>query len=291
MANNGKKTRFFVRVNGVEREILSVQQRADKSLTLISGTPSFWENPDGSLSAFDQQHYSVHRTKNGRDTTITQKTWLRNGTHHSYVAYVHGTEEYLLWPLYARRIPILNNQTRILKRRAKDVLIEVPEFEWENASLLFSVFVAKAKFDSGLISPLRPAIAQFEEFQIILLPVFLNLRSLPTGDVVVVSTSSPVINGVKSEEHVQYYSESLPIGEFINFHFNCLGRLRDKMLERTQNLLGMRYSELAYTIENPPSYTFEPSRRTRFRYNEKFNSLSMVGDPSDPMPQPVSATR
>jgi hypothetical protein len=76
MANNGKKTRFFVRVNGVEREILSVQQRADKSLTLISGTPSFWENPDGSLPAFDQQHYSVHRTKNGRDTTITQKTWL-----------------------------------------------------------------------------------------------------------------------------------------------------------------------------------------------------------------------
>jgi hypothetical protein len=131
------------------------------------------------------------------------------------------------------------------------VLIEVPEFEWENASLLFSVFVAKAKFDSGLISPLRPVIAQFEEFQIILPPVFLNLRSLPTGDVVVVSTSSPVINGVKSEEHVQYYSESLPIGEFINFHFNCLGRLRDKMLERTQNLLGMRYSELAYTIENP----------------------------------------
>jgi hypothetical protein len=114
MMGREAKTRFYVRIDGVDRALFSVKSVAGRGLTITSRTPKFWENPDGTFTAFDHQHYSVHLSNGGVDTTITQKTQLQESAFHSIVTFVKDTQAYFLWPIFARRYPIFQGDNGLL---------------------------------------------------------------------------------------------------------------------------------------------------------------------------------
>lgn len=233
------KTRFVALIDGVEREIFSVVERQNKDIIVMSGTPRFWENPDGSLTKFGEQHYSVHTSNNGVDVTITQKTTLSDGNQHSNVAYIKGTKNALVWPIYARRVPIFEDNSRLLKARKKDTVIRIGKFSYSSANFLYSIFVTRSDFDIETIRVKEANFYQafFNEFSIVVITNYLNLPSLVQGDVTGMATSNTVVNGEFSENHTQLDVSSQEPCQMINIHQVLLIRLKDKMLGRISKLL------------------------------------------------------
>ncbi|WP_319498102.1 hypothetical protein [uncultured Cohaesibacter sp.] len=183
------KTRFTVLIDGTEFELFSVRDRGNKELVIIEATPKYLGDHTGRI-AYRAQHYSVHRTKDGADTTITQKIELENGDTLSSVSYIHDTTDHLLWPICARRLPIFETRNRVLKPRSKDTVYQVGSYGIGFASFMYSIFVAKNHFQlpaSNLFS--RAKTAQFNEFQIIVIPTYLNIPTDPDGDVCGMTTS------------------------------------------------------------------------------------------------------
>ncbi|MEW6372904.1 MAG: hypothetical protein AB1584_18390 [Pseudomonadota bacterium] len=276
-----KKTRFFARIDGVECLLFSIQKSANDGLTITSRTPKFFEGakgPFGTQLEFDHQHYSVHETNEGRDTTITQKTQLI-GEHHSIVTLLRETKDYLLWPVFARRYPIFLTEENRLIRKSRDTLIELAEYVYERSNLLFSVFVSRPSFDVSVLknSGIRFETALFDKHLIIVIPSFIHLPSLPSGDVTGYSSTPVVIDGKKEEDHFQLNVKSVPADKLYTAHQKLMGilqkayllRLNTHATEINQNITFPSF--LLEVTQNPPNqrsvpdYSYKDSREIMFR--------------------------
>ncbi|MBW2941936.1 hypothetical protein [Zhongshania aquimaris] len=245
------KVRFAARIDGVERELFSIKERPDNSLLLVSAYPIFWENSDSSIVRFTEQHYSIHISNGGIDTTITQKTKLADGMSHSNVSFIPNTKKHLLWPIYARRVPILLENSRKLSRRSGDKVIFIGDYEFAKANLVYSVFVSNCDFDVNITSlnGLTTYSAKFKHFQIFTIPMYINLPSMNEGDVVGMSTSSTTINNVRSTDHIQLSTHSIPSEYLLSFHFKLMDLLKDKMLQRLSILFQSAPKEMSFSIK------------------------------------------
>lgn len=253
------KSRFVVNINGTLRELFSVREHEDGSLLLNSGTPKNWENSDGTLTEFKEQHYSIHKTKT-RDTTITQKTTLADGSHHSNVAYLHNTDNFFLWPVYSRRVPLFLPATRVLKARTNDNVIELGTYNPECTNLLYSVWVARSnyKFDKLMISDINYRVARFSEFLVFVLPVFLNVPAIDQGDVVGFSTSPTVVNNIKSDDHFQISRGSILAINMLTIHWRLMNALRGRLLRRLERLYENDSVTMKMTNDLVQGFTFFP---------------------------------
>jgi hypothetical protein len=230
------KIRFSAKIDDRDIELFNVRDLGDKGLVISSGYPRYFEHPDGKLVEFVDQHYSVHPTKGGADTTITQKTALKgDGVQAiSIVAYIHNTSNHLLRPVYARRLPVMREPTRTLRARSKDTSRRIGKFNWDKATMIYSVFVSLPNLElpSHTDTASKRFTAMMGRYKLIVFVTYLNLPSITEGDVVGMSTSSEVRNGLRGDDHFQLQTESICVDQLLNINRVLQNQLRTKMLER-----------------------------------------------------------
>jgi len=238
-----RKSIFAARIDGIEREILSVKERSNRDLLLIPAHTPFCEPTPGTMIKFVEQHYSVHGTNQGSDTTITQKTTLDNGDLHSNVSFIHNTKNHLLWPVFARRVPVLYGENRKLTPRGRDKVIFIDDYQSDNSSLTYSVFISRDHFDieSILKNKFPVHTESFTEFKVIVLPMHINLPSIANGDSFGYSTSSQVINNIRSTNHIRVRATSIPPEDLIETHLHLMNMLASKLVERLISLSGTEH--------------------------------------------------
>jgi hypothetical protein len=275
-----KKTRFFARIDGAECLLFSIQKSANDGLTITSRTPKFFEGakgPYGTPLEFDHQHYSVHETNEGNDTTITQKTQLV-GERHSIVTLLRGTRDYLLWPVFARRYPIFLTGENRLVRKTKDTFIELAEYSYERSNLLFSVFVSRPSFDVSVLTGagVKFKTALFDKHLIIVIPSFIHLPSLSSGDVTGYSSTPVVIDSKIEEDHFQLNAKCIHAERLLTTHQRLMGvlqkaylmRLNKHAVDANQNLHFPSF-QLEVTQNPPgersvPDYSYKDSREITY---------------------------
>lgn len=255
-----KRTRFVVEINGKAREILSIIEKSNGQLTLMSGTSKYWENEDGTLEEYFEQHYSIHRTKNGLDTTITQKTTLKGGVRHSIVTYIHDTSTHLLWPVFARRPPLFQPDPNKLTTRQKDDVVELGSFNDKLATFFYSVFVTLPNSDLSAVyaAGVQSQIATFTNFRIVVLPMYLNVPTFSSGDVVGYSTSPQITNDVRRPDHFQIKATSPAQKELMPMHFNLVENLKRRLCFRIYTLFDIGSPELNQWYALAHEFTVRP---------------------------------
>ena len=235
------KTRFAINVNGQDTELFSVLDCHEKGIVIFDGTPRFFEKPDGDrikLVEYAEQHYSIHPS-NKNDVTITQKTTLADGHEISVVSYVHDAKDHLLWPVYARRLPVYNLGNRKLVAGPNDKTINVGAYATAKATFLFSVFVTNGNSNIILKNDgvATKNIIRLEIFDLIVFCTFLNVPSLNEQDVVGWTTSSRVENGQRSDDHLQLQVKSIPISTIHDAHAFLMEQLKQRMMSRIEKML------------------------------------------------------
>lgn len=256
------KTRLFALIDGKSRELFNVRDLGKKGLIITSGYPKLFENNDGQFVEFVDQHYSVHPTKNGQDTSITQKTAVSDQgiKKISNVAYIHNTSEHLLWPVYARRLPIMDGATRSLHVRKKDTARRIGKFNWSKANLLYSVFVSLPNIElpDHMDDQSRRFVKNFDLYKLIIFVTYLNRPSMNEGDVTGLSTSSEVYDGLKTENHIQIHQESCSVDHMVEIHRQLMDSLRSKMDLRLKSLFGAGTKGLIFASQNFARFTKAP---------------------------------
>lgn len=230
----GVKIAFSATIDGVQRSLFSVKDNGDSGLLIGQGTPRQMENPYGVKRDFKHQHYSVHPSNNGADTTITQKTLMSDGEEHSAVSFVRNTKQHLLWLVYARRMPILAKTTRVLKRKRYTSVIEIGSIDSAKETLFYSVLVSRPSMDLSILvdSGWEFYTATFGQFMIIVIPMFLQFPTYPDGDVLQFLTSQPILNNVCPPDHQRYESESMPREGLVLFIGIYMDALKKSMMAR-----------------------------------------------------------
>jgi hypothetical protein len=225
--------------------MLVVKERSNQDILVLSGTSRFFEAVGLSKRELAEQHYSVHTHRSGLHTIITQKTTLADGVRVSNAAFIHNTRDWLLWPIYARRLPMFKDDTNILDVGKQGEVVDVGEFEWQKANLLYSVFVAKTGSIpiSTSIGGAKVFISNYRRFCIVVVVTYLNLPSMYEGDVAGLTTSSELVNGRSPSGQVQVDMSSIPVGELEAAHWFLMRRLRERMIQRLQDLLGSNSPE------------------------------------------------
>ncbi|MEQ9153160.1 MAG: hypothetical protein RLO06_16905 [Parvibaculum sp.] len=240
------KTRFTVIVDEMELALFSIRELPNSSLVFISNTPENFETDNGWVR-FAEQHYSVHKTNGGKDTQITQKTYLEDKSTISNTAFILGTDRYLLWPIHGRRLPKFRPDNKIKKKRHKDRFINIGSYDTKSATLIYTAFVTKSDFDETLLSLsyANRFSASFSEFKIVVFASYLNIPTPPHGEVVGLITSDEVVNGDFRDGHRQFPQKSLEIKDFPSTNMLLFMHLREKMLVRLNSILDDDHLETA----------------------------------------------
>jgi hypothetical protein len=232
------KVRFTAVANGIEAELFAIRDRGENGIVLRSNMPDqFIEG--GRRVAFVEQHYSVHNTK-GVDTTVTQHTLTDDGVELKLAAYIHDTKDYLLWPIYARRLGINNAITKSAVNRDKDILHRVARYETASSCLFYCVFVCNPNFDYRSIedSSLNVKTTTIGRYRIVVLSTFMIIPSLQEGWVAGISTSKPRRNGVFDEDHFQLQRGPIPFEEMLDTFWMLMNELRDLTIRQLTEMFG-----------------------------------------------------
>jgi hypothetical protein len=250
--SNSKKTRFFAKIDGIDRLLFSVQKSARGSITITSqttaalidyATPNKYGFSDGTHKEYEDQHYSIHESNEGTATSITKKTKLKS-EHQSNVAFIQDTKDYLLWPVFWRRYPLFNTDRSLLVKKSRDTYIQLAEYSFKSAALLYGVFVTRPSFDLSILTnaELDFKTASFENHMVIAIPYFINLPSESTGDIINLTTSPTIINGVKESDHFQIPTKSIPPEKIIEINYGAMIQLQTIYLQR----LAQDFSEFGF---------------------------------------------
>jgi len=273
------KTRIFVVSDGEEKEVIVARDRYDEGIVFTGGHSKYWLTAVDERIEIGEQHYSIHPSNGGRDMAVTQKTLLANGERRSNVAYVKGeTERPMLWPIYARRIPVFID-TPVMQRRQRDRVICIADFATASANLIYSVFVS----DIAVALPIDPLFESnafeipFERYKLLVINSYINVPSLNEGDLAGASTSSEIINDARAQDHQQMNGRPMPISLIVPMHFDLVRRLQHRLLDRLVKLLG-------------PDNKIWPSVASRLQV-VTLEPLLRAGDlPSGPAPDPSDST-
>lgn len=254
------KTRFVAALDGSTIELFSIREQSPDRLLISLRSPPQVE-VEGKWRALREQHCSIHPTNAGRDTSITLKQEFQDGTKLDYVTMIHNTASHLLWPVYARRVGVSPDQlARCPPERAKDTRHKVAEYSGAKANLIFSLFIARP----GYILPDRQNgitvwDCDLSLYKLIINISYVNVPSIPQGDLSGMTTSMPTTGIVDPENHLRIYRESLLSQELFFYHLMLTENLRQKLLNRLEPILGtMAPSELQSFLEFSSFVTAEP---------------------------------
>jgi len=231
------KTRVFVEIDRAPVELFSIRERSNGELNITQRVPDTVVLTEDDKRLIHEQHMSVHRTNDSRDTTITFKQLFTDGSQISDVAHIHNTCSYLLWPLFGNQVGVSDATfMRSPPDRARDSLISIGAYQSKMATLYYTVFICR--HDLLLPVPLgaKAHWIKLRDFTILVLSGFINIPSPKRGNLAGITTSTRVKNGVKSREHVQITRSSIKPSEFYNVHLMLLERLRALMMVYLNNM-------------------------------------------------------
>lgn len=254
------KIRFVAIVDGRCVELFSVREPKADRLLITPRSPPLVE-AEGTSRAIREQHCSVHATNGGKDTTITLKQIFQDDTKLDYVTMVHNTEAHLLWTIFARRVGVSEAlYERGPPQRDKDLVHTIADYRGQNANLIFSAFIARPSFQP----PDPPEgvgihVHQFKSYSIIVLTSFLNVPSIPQGDLSSFSTSMPSNGEIDISNHLRVHAEPMEAHDLYGKHWLITLILCQKLVDRLSEVLKSfdqpeleRFLKLAATFTSLP---------------------------------------
>jgi hypothetical protein len=225
------KLRLVVAIRGQNIELLSVRERTSGELLLTPRSPSGARLGHVDLREIAEQHFSIHRSKDDKNTAVTFKQTFADGSSLDNVAYIHDTKDHLLWPIFARQVGVSAEiLDKVPPARAKDTLVALGGYHPEAATLCFSIFIARRDFAviQG-VEDVNVLAIPFRLFKIIVLWGFFNIPSPETGQIAGITTSSTIRNGEKQPHHSQIKTNSFAPEELLPTHHVLVGELAQKL--------------------------------------------------------------
>jgi hypothetical protein len=102
-------------------------------------------------------------------------------------------------------------------------------------------------FDLTLFKGIKFESVAFDDYRLIMIPMFLHLPSIDHGDVVGFASTPPVIDGVKGADHFQLDVQSCPRGEMPSLNARLMTELKARYVHRVQKM----YIEAGKTLQVP----------------------------------------
>jgi hypothetical protein len=234
------KFRFFVSVDGNDTEIGWAKENRSGNVVFRSRFPKYFLTPQNELVRFKEQHYSVHPSNEDTDTTITQKTVLVDGQTTPIVSFIQNTNQHLLWPIFARRLPIFIDPPSSTIR-SKDVCIRLEEYQSTTHTLYYSMFATRPTYNLPKMPKTQTQIDtyryDFRLFSLILLATLVPVPSIPQGDVVGITTSVPAQQLGETQSYLQLPQTSFPKEVIFDLHGTFLQRLTNLAIWRSRGSL------------------------------------------------------
>lgn len=198
MSKKDPKTRFVCQLRHQRSELLSVAERPSGGL-LISLKAAENFTPDETLypaqKRISDQHYSVHRSNAGADTTIHHTITLEDGDKLDTSSFLPASSGNLLWPIFVRACPYLGEPRYASQPRPKDHSIVAAQMEGRESTLVYSVIVSSRALNFPHSISVPPPFARFKYFDVTMLCMYLWVPPLPQGTLHHQATNLPRVNG------------------------------------------------------------------------------------------------
>lgn len=214
-----RKLRAYCTVNGIERELVSIRELSDGSLTIMVAPSDNAVLSDGRLLPYDQEHYSVHRSNEGADTTLIRKTRFATGNRISAVAFLKGTSKRLVWVIHVERVHLIQNFVPF-HARPKDTKLHICSYNQDRCMLLYCIIVANSDYlmPDAEFEFIRYAELLTKEYKITIGYTFFHYPAMPIGFARANMTSDAIFDDVPNIDHKQIEtSQSVPDAIFHKF--------------------------------------------------------------------------
>ena len=194
-----KKVRFFVRVNGARREVMSIVQGANGGLTINPrGTDdSFNSVPNvGDKRPVVERHISVHRSELSQEnaTTITGTVMVNGSEEQEFSALIKNSRENLLWPVYSFLSPDLRQDRYNPSKRTANRKVVLTDTDPEHSILIYHILALGPNREPPQVPQTTLTVEQFEFFQIAVYTHHVNLPSSPVGGGMYSPTRPPTVD-------------------------------------------------------------------------------------------------
>lgn len=231
--------RFVTSIDGVVVEIASFRELSDNQLNMSIATQELVEI-DGTEHVVIEQHFSVHGSNQGRDTSVTFKQVFADRPPLDYVSFLHNTEKHLLWPIIARRPGISPSmEGRVPPQRSKDTVHKYGESRSPFTTLFYSIFIASKNVEIEADERVNVLMHDFSRYRVFVFTTYLNIPSIRQGDIASLSTSTPVTNKKKDNTYQKIERESLGVDELFDKHWLLVCHLRNKMVRRVSGSINL----------------------------------------------------
>lgn len=190
--------------------------------------------PDRAPREFKERHYSVHPTKNGAETMITQKTVYATGAGRQCVAYIHETSDRLLWPIYSFRQFAFAPSSAVFAPDPKHKWGTIADYNQRRDTLIYTLFVASLDFDDQVFKTKGywSHRVNFERYAVFALVTFLPAPAVDVGRWRWFFTSTPRDDDCDYGERRQVHAKSFRAEEAEKIHRECFGFLAGDMERR-----------------------------------------------------------
>lgn len=205
------QTRITLTIDGTERNIFSIHERAsgDLLLTFKNSTPLL--HNDGSQRHIQEQHWSVHQSTATDGTTIKHTLLADSNYRADSATFIHNTTERLLWPIFFQRIPDLRQSQYQPYKREKDSIVNIGSY---NPNLCNPVIAVIVSYPNNLSINYLNMLGSvtcicFHKFQIIIVRAVINAPSMTSTDFSHPATTSVRINNIHTFPDVKVWRESM----------------------------------------------------------------------------------
>jgi hypothetical protein len=215
--SSNSKTRFVARVEGSDRLLFSVQERASGDLTIIRRAEKLISYPQTDYQTFFEvaaQRLSIHRSlkSSAEGTTFKRTTTLANGSSVNDAAFIKGSRHNLLWPAWAAFCPDMSIGAYEFSVRTNDRIVRISENLPQSSTLIYHVFITEAGHAPVHLEVASRFVAAFKYFDVVVYANYLNLPYDERGATISLPTSEPSVDGDTSGVMADHYANIFPSG-------------------------------------------------------------------------------
>ena len=227
---------FCVLADGWPTRLLQVREKKNGDLIITDERGQVVVDNNSRPELLQHQKWSVHRPDRYPNDIAVKQTLLIGKQNLTTVAWVHGSQDPLIWPIYARRPPFPLNEYRIQsKSKDRDSLYICP-YDPRAWTLYYVVYVT----DSSIKVPFITqdgfwAVCyrhEFRYFNIYVVPSWTSTPTLYPGYTRAIYTSAPEINEQPVASIEREYWTAIKIGRWLGNHIYLINIMSDQLLEK-----------------------------------------------------------
>lgn len=193
-----KKTRITARVNGQERQILSIKERPNNDLIVVLPSLANFEHPSRGDTPLRERRWTFHNSPASQDSgeTIVGHHVLTDGTRITTATYHRARISGHYVPVFVERFPSPGQGKFDVPTRSKDTVLSTGSYDPTYHSLVFSIVSANAESNTLPDIPgFQAMIVHFKSWKIHFLWTYMRVPSTTTVDTAVAATSVPREDG------------------------------------------------------------------------------------------------